>query len=127
MKGLDRGPYRHCHRSIGTAQAALNCAPAYPKELIQCGRGLAQFQALQFKLADMLTELVAARQMVRLGAWRIDMESPDASTYARWPSDSPQAPVLTSPTTPCNCMAAMATPESIRWSVRCATAGASIT
>lgn len=42
---------------------------------------LADFQALQFKLADMATELVAARQMVRLAASRLDAAHPDATTY----------------------------------------------
>ena len=42
---------------------------------------LADFQALQFKLADMATELVAARQMVRLAATRLDARAPDATTY----------------------------------------------
>ena len=42
---------------------------------------LAQFQALQFKLADMATELVAARTMVRLAAWKLDSKDPDATTF----------------------------------------------
>jgi alkylation response protein AidB-like acyl-CoA dehydrogenase len=81
MKGLDGGRINIATCSIGTAQAALNRSQAYLKERIQFGRELAQFQALQFKLADMLTELVAARQLVRLAAWKLDMESPDASAY----------------------------------------------
>ena len=47
----------------------------------QFGQELAQFQALQFRLADMLTELVAARQMVRLAAWKLDTGSADATAY----------------------------------------------
>jgi len=81
MKGLDGGRINIATCSIGTAQAALNRAQAYLKERVQFGRELAQFQALQFKLADMLTELVAARQMVRLAAWKLDTESPEASAY----------------------------------------------
>ncbi|RJG20999.1 acyl-CoA dehydrogenase family protein [Massilia cavernae] len=81
MKGLDGGRINIATCSIGTAQAALNRAQAYLKERVQFGRELAQFQALQFKLADMLTELVAARQMVRLAAWKLDTESADASAY----------------------------------------------
>ncbi len=81
MKGLDGGRINIATCSIGTAQAALNRAQAYLKERVQFGRELSQFQALQFKLADMLTELVAARQMVRLAAWKLDQESPDASAY----------------------------------------------
>ncbi|MYM88703.1 acyl-CoA dehydrogenase [Rugamonas sp. FT82W] len=81
MKGLDGGRINIAACSVGTAQAALARAGAYLKERFQFGRELAQFQALQFKLADMVTELVAARQMVRLAAWKLDQESPDASVY----------------------------------------------
>ncbi|STR25488.1 Acyl-CoA dehydrogenase, short-chain specific [Janthinobacterium lividum] len=81
MKGIDGGRINIAVCSVGTAQAALTRAQAYMKERTQFGRELAQFQALQFKLADMLTELVAARQMVRLAAWKLDQESPDATAY----------------------------------------------
>jgi alkylation response protein AidB-like acyl-CoA dehydrogenase len=81
MKGLDGGRINIATCSIGTAQAALNRAQSYLKERTQFGRDLAQFQALQFKLADMLTDLVAARQLVRLAAWKLDTESPEASAY----------------------------------------------
>ena len=81
MKGLDGGRINIAVCSVGTAQAALTRAQAYMQERKQFGRELAQFQALQFKLADMLTELVAARQMVRLAAWKLDQQSPDASSY----------------------------------------------
>lgn len=81
MKGLDGGRINIATCSVGTAQAALNRAQAYMHERKQFGRELAHFQALQFKLADMLTELVAARQMVRLAAWKLDSASADATTY----------------------------------------------
>jgi hypothetical protein len=47
----------------------------------QFGKALADFQGLQFKLADMATELVAARQMVRLAATKLDAKHPDATVY----------------------------------------------
>ena len=81
MKGIDGGRINIAVCSVGTAQAALTRAQGYMQERKQFGRELAQFQALQFKLADMLTELVAARQMVRLAAWKLDQESPDATAY----------------------------------------------
>ena len=81
MKGLDGGRINIATCSIGTAQAALERAQSYMNERKQFGGPIAQFQALQFKLADMLTELVAARQMVRLAAWKLDTGSPDATTY----------------------------------------------
>lgn len=81
MKGLDGGRINIATCSVGTAQAALTRSQAHLNERTQFGRELAQFQALQFKLADMLTELVAARQMVRLAAWKLDSGSPDATAY----------------------------------------------
>jgi alkylation response protein AidB-like acyl-CoA dehydrogenase len=47
----------------------------------QFNRPISSFQALQFKLADMATELVAARQMVRLAACKIDENHPEKTTY----------------------------------------------
>ncbi|NMU26458.1 acyl-CoA dehydrogenase, partial [Vibrio parahaemolyticus] len=64
MKGLDGGRINIATCSVGTAQQALNQAARYIQERKQFGKPLAQFQALQFKLADMATELVAARQLV---------------------------------------------------------------
>lgn len=81
MKGLDGGRINIATCSVGTAQQALNQATQYLKERKQFGQPLAQFQALQFKLADMATELVAARQMVRLAASKLDQGSPDATAY----------------------------------------------
>ena len=51
------------------------------RERHQFGQPLAAFQALQFKLADMVTELVAARQMVRLAAFKLDNNDPEKTTY----------------------------------------------
>jgi alkylation response protein AidB-like acyl-CoA dehydrogenase len=51
------------------------------QERTQFGKPLAAFQALQFKLADMATELVAARQMVRLAASKVDNNDADKTTY----------------------------------------------
>ncbi|WP_100752581.1 acyl-CoA dehydrogenase family protein [Vibrio salilacus] len=81
MKGLDGGRINIATCSLGTAQQALNLAIGYLKERKQFGQPLGQFQALQFTLADMATELVAARQMVRLAASKLDNQHPDASTY----------------------------------------------
>ena len=66
---------------MGAAQAALDAARIYLSERQQFGRSLADFQALQFKLADMVTELVAARQMVRLAATKLDQKAADANVY----------------------------------------------
>ncbi|MGR5069342.1 acyl-CoA dehydrogenase family protein [Vibrio alfacsensis] len=81
MKGLDGGRINIATCSIGTAQQALNHAAQYMQERKQFGKPLAQFQALKFKLADMVTELVAARQLVRYAASKLDRGDPDATTY----------------------------------------------
>ncbi|NVK25401.1 MAG: acyl-CoA dehydrogenase family protein [Gammaproteobacteria bacterium] len=81
MKGLDGGRVNIATCSIGTAQQALDTAMNYMKERSQFGKPIAAFQALQFKLADMATELVAARQMVRLAAFKLDSGDPEAAAY----------------------------------------------
>ncbi|ABO23536.1 acyl-CoA dehydrogenase family protein [Shewanella loihica] len=81
MKGLDGGRINIATCSVGTAQAALERAQQYMNERQQFGKPIAAFQALQFKLADMATELVAARQMVRLAAFKLDSGDPEATAY----------------------------------------------
>ena len=81
MKGLDGGRINIATCSVGAAQGALTQAQQYMQERKQFGKPIASFQSLQFKLADMATELVAARQMVRLAASKLDAGARDASTY----------------------------------------------
>jgi len=81
MKGLDGGRINIATCSIGTAQQALNTAIDYMKEREQFGKPLAAFQGLQFKLADMATELVAARQLVRLAAYKLDQNDAEKTAY----------------------------------------------
>ncbi|MEQ6290340.1 acyl-CoA dehydrogenase family protein [Vogesella sp. GCM10023246] len=81
MKGLDGGRINIATCSVGTAQAALEAATRHVQQRQQFGQPLAEFQSVQFRLADMATELIAARQMVRLAAWQLDHASPDASSY----------------------------------------------
>ncbi|MHA7808698.1 MAG: acyl-CoA dehydrogenase family protein [Marinobacter adhaerens] len=81
MKGLDGGRLNIATCSLGGAQAALLRARNYMHEREQFGKPLAAFQALQFKLADMATNLVAARQMVRLGAFKLDNADPEATLH----------------------------------------------
>ncbi|MCW5619901.1 MAG: acyl-CoA dehydrogenase family protein [Burkholderiales bacterium] len=81
MKGLDGGRINIATCSVGAAQGALTAAQRYMRERRQFGKALADFQALQFKLADMATELVAARQMVRLAAAKLDAGHADAGVY----------------------------------------------
>ena len=81
MKGLDGGRLNIASCSLGAAQAALEQSLRYVEERKQFGKPLAEFQALQFKLADMLTALTASRQMVRLAAHKLDHQHPEASLY----------------------------------------------
>ncbi len=81
MKGLDGGRINIATCSVGAAQGALDAALGYVNERKQFGQAIGSFQALQFKLADMATELVAARHMVRLAASKLDAGHAEASTY----------------------------------------------
>ncbi len=81
MRGLDGGRINIATCSIGAAQACLEASQVYLRERHQFGRPLADFQALQFKLADMVTELVAARQMVRMAAAALDKDHPEKTAY----------------------------------------------
>ena len=81
MMGLDGGRLNIAACSLGGARACLEAARAYLLERRQFGRPLADFQALQFKLADMATELEAARLMVRRAAASLDDGDPQAATH----------------------------------------------
>lgn len=81
MKALDGGRINIAACSLGAAQGALDAARRYMGERRQFGRRLADFQALQFKLADMATQLVAARQMVHTAARKLDAGARDATVW----------------------------------------------
>ncbi len=79
MAGLDGGRINIGACSVGTARAALDEAKAYVTDRKQFGRAIADFQATQFKLADMATELEAARLMIRSAADALDKKLPRAT------------------------------------------------
>ena len=79
MAGLDGGRINIASCSLGAAQAALHQAQQYVQERKQFGQAIGEFQTVQFTLADMATELVAAQQMVRLAAWKLDQGHSDKS------------------------------------------------
>jgi alkylation response protein AidB-like acyl-CoA dehydrogenase len=79
MMGLDGGRLNIASCSLGGAGFALDTAKAYMETRNQFGRPLKDFQALQFKLADMATELDAARLMVRRAADALDKRDPEAT------------------------------------------------
>lgn len=79
MAGLDGGRLNIGACSIGGAQGALDKALAYAKERKAFGSPIADFQAMQFKLADMATELEAARTFLWRAAAALDAKTPDAT------------------------------------------------
>lgn len=79
MAGLDGGRINIASCSLGTARAALNQALGYVHERQQFAQRLADFQTVQFRLADMATELLAAQQMVRVAAWQLDQGHADCT------------------------------------------------
>lgn len=81
MAGLDGGRINIASCSLGGAQLALDTAREYLLTRKQFGQALADFQALQFRLADMATELDAARLMVRRAAAALDGRDPKATQY----------------------------------------------
>ncbi|WDI30610.1 isobutyryl-CoA dehydrogenase [Hyphococcus flavus] len=81
MMGLDGGRLNIAACSLGTANGALKAALDYTNERQAFGKRLNQQQALQFKLADMATELEAARVMLYQAAWKLDRKTPDATRH----------------------------------------------
>ncbi|MGB0439551.1 MAG: acyl-CoA dehydrogenase family protein, partial [Paracoccaceae bacterium] len=81
MAGLDGGRLNIAACSLGAAQQALNLTLAYMSERRAFGRSIDQFQALQFRLADLEIELQAARVFLRQAAWKLDTKAPDASVH----------------------------------------------
>jgi alkylation response protein AidB-like acyl-CoA dehydrogenase len=82
MMGLDGGRINIAACSLGGARQCLDTSVAYVKERRQFGRAISDFQATQFKLADMATELDAARLMVWRAASLLDAKAPDATVAA---------------------------------------------
>lgn len=81
MAGLDGGRVNIAACSLGGAQAALARTLSYMGERKAFGQSLDQFQALQFRLADMEIDLQAARVFLRQAAWKLDQGSPDATKF----------------------------------------------
>ncbi|CUH81689.1 Acyl-CoA dehydrogenase [Tritonibacter multivorans] len=81
MKGLDGGRLNIAACSLGAAQTALTQTLTYMSERKAFGQSIDQFQALQFRLADMEIELQAARVFLRQAAWKLDQGAPDAAKH----------------------------------------------
>ena len=81
MAGLDGGRLNIAACSLGAAQQALNMTIQYMSERKAFGKPIDQFQALQFRLAEMEIELQAARTFLRQAAWKLDQGAPDATKF----------------------------------------------
>ncbi len=81
MAGLDGGRLNIAACSLGAATQAAKIATNYMGERKAFGKSLDQFQALQFKLAEMETRLEAARVFLRQAAWKLDQGAHDASKH----------------------------------------------
>ncbi len=81
MAGLDGGRLNIAASALGGAQAAFDATLAYMKERRAFGQRLDQFQALQFRLAEMEVKLQSARTFLRQAAWMLDQGAPQASRF----------------------------------------------
>ena len=81
MMGLDGGRLNISACSLGAASEALERATLYSKDRKQFGKPIADFQATQFKLADMATDLEAGRALLYEAARRLDTKEPDATKF----------------------------------------------
>ncbi|MDR9485015.1 MAG: acyl-CoA dehydrogenase family protein [Sediminimonas sp.] len=81
MAGLDGGRLNIAACSLGAAQTALNMTLDYMGERKAFGQSIDQFQALQFRLAEMEIEMQAARTFLRQAAWKLDQNAPDATKF----------------------------------------------
>jgi len=72
MKCLDKGRLTMGASTLGSAQKLLDLSVEYAKQRVQFGKPIAEFQAIQFMLADMATQIYAARQMLYHAAWLRD-------------------------------------------------------
>ncbi len=82
MQGLDGGRLNIGACSLGGAQRALDEALTYTRGRSQFGKAIADFQATQFKLADMETELAAARALLYQAAAKVEAGAPDKTRFA---------------------------------------------
>ncbi len=82
MAGLDGGRLNIASCSLGAAQACLDQSVQYMGERKQFGRELKEFQALQFRIADMATDVEAARLLLHKAASKVDARTTDATRFA---------------------------------------------
>ncbi|MGB3314650.1 MAG: acyl-CoA dehydrogenase family protein, partial [Albidovulum sp.] len=81
MAGLDGGRLNIAASALGGAQAALDTTLAYMGDRKAFGKSLDQFQALQFRLAELEVKLQSSRSFLRQAAWKLDHKTPDATKF----------------------------------------------
>ncbi|SEM81871.1 hypothetical protein SAMN04488103_102166 [Gemmobacter aquatilis] len=81
MAGLDGGRLNIAASALGGAQAAFDATLGYMAERKAFGKSLDQFQALQFRLAELEVKLQSARTFLRQAAWKLDAKAPDATKF----------------------------------------------
>lgn len=82
MDSLDKGRIMVAAMAIGLAQGALDCAREYARARVQFGRPIAEFQGIQFMLADMETSIQAARSLMLTAAHKYDNDEPDMVRFS---------------------------------------------
>ncbi len=120
MMTLDRSRPTIGAQAVGIAQGALDAAVAYVKERNQFGHPIAEFQGLQFMLADMAMQLEASRLMVYRACEMIDEGSPELTVQGAMAKCFAADMAMRSPPTPSSSSAAPATPRTSRSSASCA-------
>ena len=118
---LDGGRISIAALGLGMAQGAYECSVRYAKQRKQFGKPISEFQAIQFKLADMATQIEAARLLTYRAAWLADRAMPKAQETSlaspanpAWPSFTRAKSLCAWPTKPSRFTAATASSRIIR-------------
>jgi alkylation response protein AidB-like acyl-CoA dehydrogenase len=82
MRALDRSRLGVAAQALGIAQGATDYAAGYARERVQFGRPIADFQAIQFKLADMETQCAAGRELLYRACAKVDAGDADMGKYS---------------------------------------------
>ncbi len=115
MQTLDAGRIGIAALSLGIAEGAYEEAMKYANERRQFNQRINEFQGIQFMLADMATEIEAAKHLVFHAAW-LKQEGARSARKRRWRSCSRRSWQCGQPPGRCRSTGATATPRSIRWS-----------
>ena len=115
MTGFDHGRIGIAAQAVGMLQAALDESIRYSKERVQMGSPIARHQAISWMIADMATDLSAARFLALHAAWLKDQGLPFGKRL-RWPSSSRRRRRCITPSRPSRSTAAAATSRAPRWS-----------